>query len=184
MTLNGTISLIMILDHHIEYLKQTLETEEGYPHKELYEFADNYILWHNLLEKYKDDPGFAADPYFKWEDRYNSLMPRGVFFNNLVKLYSLRYNVKSEEAWKIALDLEDIPMEVANFEVCYCWMNPRRCFSWDWRDLDDLAKAGFTPPFSSMQESNAWFFVNERYKKISREHLPMCTVEDFLAKKL
>ena len=161
----------MILDHHIKYLKQTLEPEEGYPHKELYEFADSYILWHDLLQKYKDDPAFAADPYFKWEDRYNSLMPRGVFFNNLVKLYFLRYNVKSEEAWKIALDLEDIPMEVANFEVCYCWMNPGRLFTIDYCIVPE-------------REDSAWHFVDKMYKKISKEHLPMCTVEDFLVKKL
>lgn len=170
-----------ITSNYIEHLKQELEPEEGYPHKELYEFADSYILWHNLLEKYKDDPGFAADPYFKWEDRYNSLLQRGVFYNNLVKLESLRYDVESEEAWKIVLDLIDIPVEVANFEICYCWMNPGRMFSWDWRDLDDPAKAGSTPPFSSIQESNAWHFVNERYKKIVNEHLPMCTFDGFVS---
>ena len=174
----------MITSNHIEYLKQELEPEEGYPHKELYEWADKYILWHDLLEKHKGDPEFAADPYFKWEDRYNSLVQRGVFFNNLAKLESLRYDIESEEPWKIALDLEGIPVEVANFEICYCWMNPGRWFSWDWRDLDDPAKAGYMPPFSSMRESNAWFFVNERYKKIVNEHLPMCTFSKFIANKL
>lgn len=174
----------MITSNHIEYLKQELEPEEGYPHKELYEWADKYILWHDLLEKHKDDPEFAADPYFTWEDRYGSLVQRGVFFNNLVKLESLRYDVEGEELWKIALDLEGIPEEAANFEICYCWMSPGRMFSWDWRDLDDPAKAGSTPPFSSMRESNAWDFVNERYKKIVNEHLPMCTFSEFVANKL
>ena len=174
----------MITSNHIEYLKQELEPDEGYPHKELYEWADKYILWHDLLEKHKGDPEFAADPYFKWKDRYCSLAPRGVFFSNLVKLESLRYNADSEEAWKIALDLEDIPAEAANFEICYCWMNPGRLFSWDWRDLDDPAKAGYTPPFSSMQESNDWCFVDDQYKKIVNEHLPICTVEEFMTKKI
>ena len=174
----------MITSNHIEYLKHELEPEEGYPHKELYEFADKYILWHDLLEKHQGDLEFAVDPYFKWEDRYNSLVQRGVFFDNLVKLESLRYGVESEEAWKIALDLEGILEEVANFEICYCWMNPGRMFSWDWRDLDDPAKASSMPPFSSMQESNAWCFVDERYKKIVNEHLLMCTVEDFLTTQL
>jgi len=173
-----------ITSNYIEYLKQELEPDEGYPHKELYEFADKYILWHDLLEKHQDDPEFAVDPYFKWEDRYNSLVQRGVFFSNLVKLESLRYDVESEEQWKIALDLEDIPEEVANFEICYCWMYPGKLFSWDWRDLDDPKKAPNTPPFSSIQESNAWFFVNDRYKKIVSKHLPMCTFEDFLTTQL
>lgn len=171
----------MITSNHIEYLKQELEPEEGYPHKELYEWADKYILWHDLLEKHQGDLEFAADPYFEWKDRYNSLVQRGAFFSNLAKLESLRYYAKSEEEWKIALDLEGIPEEVANFEICYCWMNPARYFSWDWRDLDDPAKAGTTPPFSSMQESNAWDFVSERYKKIVNEHLPMCTFDEFVA---
>lgn len=171
----------MITSNHIEYLKQELEPEEGYPHKELYEFADKYILWHDLLEKHKGDPEFAADPYFMWKDRYCSLAQRGVFYCNLVKLESLRYGAKSEEAWKIALDLEDIPVEVANFEICYCWMCPGRWFSWDWRDLDDPTKASTTPPFSSMQESNAWCFVDDQYKKIVNEHLPMCTFDEFVA---
>ena len=171
----------MITSNHIEYLKRELEPEEGYPHKELYEWADKYILWHDLLEKHQGDPEFAADPYFVWKDRYCSLAQRGVFFSNLAKLESLRYNADGEEAWKIALDLEDIPEEVANFEICYCWMNPGRWFSWDWRDLDDPAKAGTTPPFSSMQESNAWCFVADQYKKIVNDHLPMCTFDEFVA---
>ena len=173
-----------ITSNYIEYLKQELEPEEGYPHKELYEFADKYILWHDLLEKHRDNPEFAVDPCFEWKDRYNSLMQKGVFFNNLIKLESLRYNAKSEEEWKIILDLEDILEEIANFEICYCWMNPGRWFSWDWRDLDDPAKTSFIPPFPSMQESNAWQFVNERYKKIVNEHLLMCTFSEFICNKL
>lgn len=173
-----------ITSNHIEYLKQELEPEEGYPHKELYEFADKYILWHDLLEKHQGDPEFAVDPNFKWEDRYNSLVQRGVFFNNLVKLESLRYNAESEEPWKITLDLEDIPEYVADFEICYCWMNPGRMFSWDWRDLYDPVKAGYTPPFPTIKELRAWDFVDNRYKKILKEHLPICTVEDFLMTQL
>lgn len=91
----------MITSNHIEYLKQELEPEEGYPHEELYEFTDKYILWRDLLEKHKGDPEFVVDPYFVWEDRYNSLAQRGMFFCNLFKLESLRYNAESEEAWKI-----------------------------------------------------------------------------------
>ena len=173
-----------ITSNYIEYLKQELEPEKGYPHKELYEFADKYILWYDLLEKNIDHPEFVVDPCFEWKDRYNSLVQRGVFFNNLIKLESLRYNAKNEEAWKIFLGLECIPEEIANFEICYCWMRPGRWFSWDWRDLDDQAKTGFTPPFPSMQESNAWQFVNERYKKIVNEHLPMSTFNKFVANKL
>ena len=174
----------MITSNHIEYLKQELEPEEGYPYKELYEWADRYIEWHDFLEKHKDDPEFVADPFFRWKDRYNSLVQRGVFFNNLVKLESLRYDVKSEEAWKIALDLEDIPEYIADFEICYCWMNPGRCFTDDWRKLEDAKLSPYVPPFPDIKELNAWNFVDNRYKKILKEHLPICTVEDFLMTQL
>ena len=171
-----------ITSNHIEYLKQELEPEEGYPHKELYEFADRYILWHDLLEKYRDNPEFAVDPCFEWKDRYNSLVQRGVFFNNLIKLQSLRYYVKSEDQWKIALDLEVIPEEIANFEICYCWMNPGRWFSYDWTLIGEDPLS--TPPFPSINESNAWNFVEIMFKKISQLHLPICNVEYFMNIKL
>lgn len=180
----------MITSNHIEYLKQELEPEEGYPHEELYAWAYKYIESYSASMRYASSsfvcPKYVIDlmKEFPWEHRYNTLVQQGTFFENIVKLESLRYDVESEELWKIALDLEGIPEKVANFEICYCWMNPGRMFSWDWRDLDDPAKAGYTPPFSSMRESNAWFFVNERYKKIVNKHLPICTVEEFMTKKI
>ena len=176
----------MITSNHIEYLKQELEPEEGYPHKELYAFADKYLLWHDLLEKNKDDPGFAANPFCKWEDRYDSLVQRGTFFNNVITLQMLRYDAESEEAWKIALDLEGIREEVANFEICYCWMCPERWFSHDWRELDDpeIRSCFSFPPFSSEAEMIAWNFVRKRYKKIVEDHLPMCTFDEFVAVEL
>ena len=74
----------MITSNHIEYLKSTLEPEEGYPYQELYEWSNEFIQAHYMSS------------------------------------------------------------------------------------------------FQNAAEANAWHFVDSMYKKISREHLPICTVEEFM----
>jgi len=178
----------MITCNYIEYLKNSLEPDEGYPHKELYEWSNKYI------EAYYVQTSYASSALnvprdlctlvknYKWKDRYCTLVRHGTFFDNIIKLDEIRRRINSEEDWRIELDLKNIPYEMANFEICYCWMNPGRLFSYDWRILEkDVYSA---PPFPTELEADDWIFVDKMYKKISREHLPICTVEEFMEMKI
>ena len=176
--------MTQICHSHLEYLKSTLESEEGYSHPELYAWSDKYIDAENVKSLYGSNvlryPKCILDLIidFPWTNRYNSLVQHGAFFENIVKLEQIRWPESDEEKWRIELDLNNIPYEIANFEICYCWMDPGRCFSYDWRILKE--DVHLVLPFPSESESNAWDFVYKMFKKISDKHLPICTVEDFL----
>ena len=178
----------MITSNHIEYLKSTLEPEEGYPYQELYERSDEFIRAHNAPLAYFDSKIYVQNKLkilmesYPWENRYNSMVQRGTFYENIVKLEDIRLNDNTEDKWRVALDLNNIPYEMANFEVCYCWMSPGRFFCTDWRKLEEDVHS--MPPFQNAAEANAWHFVDSMYKKISREHLPICTVEEFMTVKI
>ena len=178
----------MITSNHIEYLKSTLEPEEGYPYPELYEWSDEFIRAHNAQLEYFDSKirvpielKILMERY-QWKNRYNSMVQHGTFYENIVKLEDIRLHENIEDKWRVALDLKNIPYEMANFEVCYCWMSPGRLFSVDWRKFEEDVHS--MPSFQIDVEANAWYFVDSMYKKISREHLPICTVEEFMETKI
>ena len=178
----------MITSNHSEYLKSTLEPEEGYPYPEMYEWSNEFIRAHNVPLEYADSMRCipkdlkALMERFPWKDRYSSMVQRGTFYENTVKLEAIRWHENDEDKWRVALDLKNIPYEMANFEVCYCWMTPGKLFSNDWRKLEEDVHS--VPPFQTIAEADAWHFVDKMYKKISREHLPICTVEEFMAMKI
>ena len=178
----------MITSNHIEYLKSTLEPEEGYPYPELYEWSDEFIRAHNAQLEYFDSKirvpielKILMERY-QWKNRYNSMVQHGTFYENIVKLEDIRLHENIEDKWRVALDLKNIPYEMANFEICYCWMTPGKLFSDDWRKFEEDMYS--VPPFQTIEEVNAWRFVDSMYKKISREHLPICTVEEFMETKI
>ena len=124
----------MITSNHIEYLKSTLEPEEGYPYPELYEWSDEFIRAHNAPLEYFDNKirvpielKILMENY-PWKNRYRFLVQHGTFYENIVKLEDIRWNENDEDKWRVALDLKNIPYEMANFEICYCWMTPGRFF--------------------------------------------------------
>ena len=178
----------MITSNHIDYLKHTLEAEDKYSHPELYAWSEFYIKAHNVPLEYADSRRSVPEHLhrlmkdFPWHHRYNSLVQHGTFYCNIVRLAGIRRDALNEEDWKIALDLEGIPCEMANFEICYCWMCPGRWFTYDWRSLS--VDPGTTPPFPSVKEADEWDFVDKIYQKIASSHLPMCTVDEFMAKKI
>ena len=178
----------MITSNHIEYLKSTLEPEEGYPYPELYEWSDEFIRAHNAPLEYFDSKirvpielKILMERY-QWKNRYNSMVQHGTFYENIVKLEDIRLHDNTEDKWRVALDLKNIPYEMANFEVCYCWMSPGRLFTVDWRKFEE--NVYYSSAFQTVKEVNAWRFVDSMYKKISREHLPICTVEEFMETKI
>ena len=178
----------MITSNHIEYLKSTLEPEEGYPYQELYAWSNEFIRAHNASLAYFDSKICVPNELkmlmerYQWKNRYNSMVQHGTFYENIVKLEDIRLHDNTEDKWRIALDLKNIPYEMANFEVCYCWMSPGRLFSANWCKLEEDVHS--MPSFQSDVEANAWHFVDSMYKKISREHLPICTVEEFMTVKI
>lgn len=178
----------MITSNHIEYLKSTLEPEEGYPYQELYAWSNEFIRAHNASLAYFDSKICVPNELkmlmerYQWKNRYSHLTQDGTFFNNIIKLEDIRWYENDEDKWRVALDLKNIPYEMANFEVCYCWMSPGRFFCTDWHKLEEDAHS--MPSFQSNAEANAWHFVDKIYKKISREHLPICTVEEFMETKI
>ena len=178
----------MITSNHIEYLKSTLEPEEGYPYQELYEWSNEFIQAHYMSLVYFDNKRCVPKDLisfiesYPWKNRYNSMVQHGTFYENIVKLEDIRMNENTEDKWRVILDLKNIPYEMANFEICYCWMTPGKLFSADWRKFgEDMYSV---PPFQTVEEVNAWRFVDSMYKKISREHLPICTVEEFMEMKI
>ena len=178
----------MITNNHIEYLKSTLEPEEGYPYQELYAWSNEFIRAHNASLAYFDSKICVPIELkilmerYQWKNRYNSMVQHGTFYENIVKLEDIRLNENDEDKWRVALDLKNIPYEMANFEVCYCWMAPGRLFSSNWRKLEEDVHS--MPSFQNAAEANAWNFVDSMYKKISREHLPICKVEEFMEMKI
>ena len=178
----------MITSSHIEYLKSALEPEEGYPYQELYEWSDEFIQAHNAPLAYFDSKirvpielKILMENY-PWKNRYNFMVQHGTFYENIVKLEDIRLHDNTEDKWRVALDLKNIPYEMANFEICYCWMSPGRLFTVDWRKFEK--NVYYSPQFQTVKEVNAWRFVDSMYKKISREHLPICTVEEFMETKI
>lgn len=142
-----------ITDNYIEYLHSALEPDDGYPYPEMYQDSKMYLKVHDAIKQYNasnsqndilKDLGFLAE-FFPWHRRYSSMVQRGTFYNNITKLEAVRWHCNDEDQWKIKLDLEDIPVEMANFEICYCWMNPGRLFSADFRKLDKDVRS--VPPF-------------------------------------
>lgn len=178
----------MINNNHIEYLKSTLEPEEGYPYQELYAWSNEFIRAHNASLAYFDSKICVPIELkilmerYQWKNRYNSMVQHGTFYENIVKLEDIRLNENDEDKWRVALDLKNIPYEMANFEVCYCWMSPGRLFTIDWRKFEE--DVYYSPQFQTIKEVNTWRFVDSMYKKISREHLPICTVEEFMEMKI
>ena len=178
----------MITSNHIEYLKSTLESKEGYSYPEIYEWSNEFIRVQHILLAYADSTRcipndlMAFMKRYPWKNRYSSIVQHGTFYENIVKLEAIRRLENNENSWRVALDLKNISYEMANFEVCYCWMTPGRWFSADWRKLEE--DVHFVLPFPSDAEANAWYFVDKMYKKISREHLPICTVEEFMMMKI
>lgn len=169
-----------ITKNHIAYLLNELEDVGSYSHKELYEWADKII-------EAREHPEMFDGKYLKqwsWSSRYATLRQDTRFFKNLAILEDLRYDARSEEEWIINLNLRGISQKIADFEICYTWSSPGRVFSFDWRELDYKDDIHAYPPFSSEREMNAWNFLNDRYRKISENNLPICTVEYFLELKL
>ena len=125
----------MITSNHIEYLKSTLEPEEGYPYQELYAWSNEFIRAHNASLAYFDSKICVPNELkmlmerYQWKNRYSHLTQDGTFFNNIIKLEDIRWYENDEDKWRVALDLKNIPYEMANFEVCYCWMSPGRFFA-------------------------------------------------------
>ena len=125
----------MITNNHIEYLKSTLEPEEGYPYSELYEWSDEFIRAHYAPLEYFDSKIRVPNELkilmerYQWKNRYNSMVQHGTFYENIVNLEDIRLHENTEDKWRVALDLKNIPYEMANFEVCYCWMSPGRFFA-------------------------------------------------------
>ena len=178
----------VVTDNHLEYLEEALEPKFGYPYQELYEQSQNFLYAHSISLNYAGtsrrmaptDEAFTK--CFPWEDRYNTLVHHGTFYENICKLQDIRWHIADEVAWRIELDLNDIPYEMANFEICYCWMRPRRLFNADWRKIKyDVYSV---PPFTNECEANAWCFVDKMYTKIIEEHLPICMVEEFMEHRL
>lgn len=178
----------MINSNHIEYLKSTLEPEEGYPYQELYEWSNEFIQAHIIQLVYSDSKRCVPKDHisfiesYPWKNRYNCLVQHGTFYENIIKLEDIRWNENDEDKWRVALDLKNIPYEMANFEVCYCWMARERFFCTNWRKLEEDVHS--MPSLFWNDEVNAWHFVDSMYKKISREHLPICTVEEFMTVKI
>ena len=115
----------------------------------------------------------------RYRSKYATLQQGTNFFRNLVDIIETVYNCKNEEEWRIKLDLKRIPQEVADFAIAYYWMCPGKWFSYDWRFLNGKCEDP-APSFLSRLESDAWNIVNDRFVKIAREHLPICSVDYFI----
>lgn len=148
-----------ITSKHLKYLKNTLENKHEFSYEHLY---------------FK--PTFRTRRY---RSKYATLQQGTSFFRNLVDIIETLFNCESEEEWHIKLDLKRIPQEVADFVIAYVWLCPGRWFNYDWRFLNGECKDP-VPAFSSKLESDAWHIVNDRFKKIARDHLPICSVDDFI----
>lgn len=172
---------ISITENHIAYILNELEAEDSYSHEELYEWSEKYIEAREHPELFDED-----DPReWLWSSRYATLRQNTRFFKNLAFLEDMRYDARSEEEWMINLNLRGVAQKIADFEICYAWSCPGRVFSFDWRELETGIENSYAyPPFSSEREMNAWNFLNDRYRKISENNLPICTVDFFLEIKL
>ena len=151
---------------HQKYLQATLENEDEFSYSCLYG-----PFQQNNRPKCKGDPG--------WRWRYRSLLQDTRFFKNIVFLQNLRFKCKNEDMWYVELDLHCIQQEVADFEIAYCWMNPLRWHSYDWRCFEHFTSIPF-PLSTKKNEYLKWNFVRSRFKNISNMHLPICSVDDFI----
>lgn len=156
----------MITCDHILYLKNELESEDGYSHPELYEWSEIYL-------KAKDKPFFFKGSYVYYENRYSSLKQSTRFFKNLHTIDDLVYASASSEEFEILVDLNRIQREAAHFAICYNWMSPGRCFSFDWRKEKEI-------PFPSEREMISWNIVDSVYQEISKKNLPILEASYFI----
>ena len=148
-----------ITSKHLKYLKRTLESKQEFSHEELYFVPKSYNV-----DKQR-------------RRRYLSLKQDTNFFKNICCVLSTVEYSKNEDEWLIKLDLKRIPQEVADFVIAYTWMCPCRWFNYDWRKYP---QCGIKPWNVSDFEWDAWRLVDTRFKKIAREHLPICTVNNFI----
>ena len=144
---------------HLKYLKRTLESKQEFSYSELYFVPKSW----------------NADSHKR--RRYLSLKQDTKFYKNICSVLKTIEYSKNEDEWLIKLDLKRIPQEVADFVVAYTWMHPGRWFSYDWRKYP---QCGIKPWNVSEFEWDAWRLVDTRFKKIAREHLPICTVDKFI----
>lgn len=154
----------LIVDNYQKYLQNELENEHEFSHSELYELFRGMSIC-------KRSPG--------WKRRYDSLRQDTNFFKNIVVLHKIRARCDDENMLHIELDMMRIPQEVADFEVVYTWMRPTRWYSYDWRVLEHGVDYPI-PSYTSMKEMKSWDMLRDRFKKIIREHLPICSVNDFI----
>jgi len=149
---------------HLKYLKRTLESKQEFSHEELY-FVPKSLNADNHKRR-----------------RYASLKQDTKFYKNICSVLKTIECSKNEDEWLIKLDLKRIPQEVADFVVAYTWMCPGRWFSYDWRKYPqcEITPYNITPYDVSEFEWDAWRLIDTRFKKIAREHLPICTVKKFI----
>ena len=123
----------MITDNHIEYLHDVLTPDDGYPHQFLWLDAEKYALYNEFsLNGMYFANRHRLENAYAWENRYSSLRQDTIFFKNLLKCSIIRNEVHNDEyAWKIILDLQDVPIEKAIFEIFFVWSQPTRFFSFD-----------------------------------------------------
>ena len=158
----------MICIDHIKYLKDTLESDNGYSYEELYEWNDRFC-------KAKQQQDNCEEKHFPWKDRYGALKQTTAFFKNIAKIADLIYDSNSIEEFLIICDLSNISREAVNFAVCYIYMCPNRWFLHDW---------GAAVILSSKNEAKSRHIIESLFEEIDKQHLPMLEVDDFIALKL
>lgn len=158
--------MTLIYENHIKYLQDTLESEIKFSYPELY------------------DGPFSEDSLFGNSNamRYQCLNQRTPFFNNLVRLQAIRLACHDIDEWRISIDLKLIPQCIADFEICYCWMCPERWFPGNMKD--QLYQLLCSKLHIVDCEVDAWHLVDDRFNEITKMHLPICSVDDFIAAKI
>ena len=153
-----------ITSKHLKYLKRTLENKHEFSYSQLY-FVPYVIRRRHSISK-----------------KYMMLRQDTSFFKNLISVLEIAFTSDNVDEWHIRLDLKNIPQEIADFAIAYVWMCPIRWFSNDYRAINSklMKDSMHLPPFNSFREMCAWNIINQRFKKIAREHLPICNVESFL----
>lgn len=94
-------------------------------------------------------------------------------------MQAIRWACHDIDEWRINIDLKLIPQCIADFEICYCWMRPERWFPYDMKDqllYSELHIADCVV--------DAWHLVDDRFNEITKMHLPICSVDDFIAAKI
>ena len=192
----------MITKNHLDYINNELINmdENTYSHKWIYEWHDEYLSQrffteleyadlerietlktkgrNSVLEVGEDLNDVKEILRFNWENRYNTLSQKTIFFRNLMVFSNLFWHSNSPEEYKMKLDLNGLQEEYSNFWIVWLYNKPGYEFSFDWKTDKPEKAIGYD------DEYKKWKTLEKMYLEIEYNSRPMTTFDEFIKEEL